>query len=478
MTAPLSLVPDGPPGFGGALATFHRTVRHVRAYPAHLARHGVDPETISTPADFAELPVVTKDNYLKAHALAELMPHGDISEAGTWSSSSGSTGKPTYWPRELLSLQHSREYYDRMLRAFGAPGRTTLLVNAFAMGTWIGGTYTHHGVLEARRRGHRVSVATPGIDVDAVLATMADLGPHYDQVVLAAYPPFAQDVLDHAPAEVRALKPALLLAGENITEAWRDHVLARTGQPDRPERTCAIYGTADAGVMGHETPTTIAIRRLSRTDARLRAALFGDDDPALPTFVEYDPHLRYTETDAQGRFLFTVDGALPLVRYRINDEGSILTPWQVAGALRRCGHRIPVRTNTIGAGFLALHRRRDVAASFYAVKLYPENVRAALEKPEVATQVTGKFVLATETGAAFEQTLTLRVELRAAAEAGADFTTRLQRLVTAELERSNSEYRRLRAVLGAAADPVLTLEPFGGAAFRYTAKHKYLEQNR
>ena len=86
------------------------------------------------------------------------------------------------------------------------------------------------------------------------------------------------------------------MAGENISEAWRDYILKRIGKEGKADHTCLIYGTADAGIMGHETPTTIAARRLARNDPRLNVALFGDDD-VQPTFVEYQPDFRFTETD-------------------------------------------------------------------------------------------------------------------------------------------------------------------------------------
>ena len=56
------------------------------------------------------------------------------------------------------------------------------------------------------------------------------------------------------------------MAGENISEPWRDYILKRIGKEGRAEETCLIYGTADAGIMGHETPTTIAVRRLACGD--------------------------------------------------------------------------------------------------------------------------------------------------------------------------------------------------------------------
>ena len=49
----------------------------------------------------------------------------------------------------------------------------------------------------------------------------------------------------------------ILMAGENISEGFRDYILKRIGKEGRAEHTCLIYGTADAGIMGHETLATI-----------------------------------------------------------------------------------------------------------------------------------------------------------------------------------------------------------------------------
>ena len=132
-----------------------------------------------------------------------LARHGDIVAAGTWSTSSGSSGKPTYWPRDSLSLEQSIDLYDKIFRrSFQSHERSTLAVIGFAMGNWIGGTYTYTGIQHLRALGHRLSVIAPGIDIAAILSNIADLGPYYEQVVLVGYPPFIKDVLDQAPSSV------------------------------------------------------------------------------------------------------------------------------------------------------------------------------------------------------------------------------------------------------------------------------------
>ena len=478
----MTVLPTGiagvPPGCDRALDVFHRAAAHIPAYRTFLADNGIDPGVIRTPEDFAILPPVTKAGYLRRFPRRTLLWDSEVQNAETWSTSSGSSGVPYYWPRAGKSLGHAVDLYDRIFRAgFGSHRRSTLLVVGFAMGMWIGGTYSYQAVSGLRARGHKLSVITPGIDRDSVRACIAELGPDYEQVVLAGYPPFVQDVLDGAEPAVLEQDLKILLAGECITEQWREHILDRIGAPGDPGRIRAIYGTADAGVMGHETATTIAVRRLAAADRRLATALFGTDE-VLPTLVEYDPRLRYTEVDEQGRFLFTIDNTLPLIRYRINDVGAILAAGSIGAALRECGYRLPVETSTPDCGFLVLRGRTDVTASFYAVKLYPDSVRTALAEPGVREHVTGKFVLSRRTGAKFGQILALAVEMRESAVPAAGFAEVVRDRVVRALIRTNGEYRRLHAGLGAAAEPVVSLEPFGGNVFRYDIKHAYVRNER
>ena len=249
-------------------------------------------------------------------------------------------------------------------------------------------------------------------------------------------------------------------------------ILKRIGKEGRAEHTCLIYGTADAGIMGHETPATIAARRLARDDPRLNAALFGDHE-VQPTFVEYRPDFRFTETDPDGFLLFTIDNTFPLIRYRINDRGRVVTAAELAGLLGQCGHEFTVRTSAEDAGFIALGQRTDVAATFYSLKIFPESICAAFEDTAVARTVSGKFCLMSHQDEAYGQTLRLHVELRADATADEALAPRLKELVVASLLRTNSEYRQLRQALGRRADPVITLHHFGTGGFAHGIKHRW-----
>ncbi|MEP9416978.1 hypothetical protein ABLE92_21940 [Gordonia sp. VNQ95] len=462
-----------------AVAVTERARRRVPAYADFLRRNGVDPCDRVDAASFTRLPEMTKDNYLTHYPQPERYWDGRLTEATVWSSSSGSSsGVPTQFGRGALALDQSAAMYDRIFTAsFASQSRTTLLINCFAMGTWIGGTYTMAGVLELAHRGHHISIATPGIDIEVAVATLADLGPHYDQVVLAGYPPLIKDLLDNTPAHLRTMDVKILLAGEAITEKWRDHVLALLGREGEPERICLKYGTADAGLMGYETPTSVAIRRAALDDDALSQSLFGVSvDEPQPTFVRYHPEYRYTECDSEGYLLFTVDSAMPLIRYRINDRGKVLDAIMIRRLLRASGQTELADRVELGAHFLVLHGRTDIAAIFHSLNIYPDNIRPAFEEPDLENALTGRFLVEVLSDEEHRQSLHIRVEL--ARGVGGDariaelFTERSQ----ASLVRTNSEYRTLSASLGDAARPVVSLHDYHSAGFGSGAKDVYIRK--
>src|SRR4029078_12455691 len=84
-----------------ALALFHTVVASVPAYRRFLAEHGVDPRAVRAFADFEALPVATKQGYVLRHPLPDLCRRGALEGCDMVAVSSGSTGKPTFWPRFL-----------------------------------------------------------------------------------------------------------------------------------------------------------------------------------------------------------------------------------------------------------------------------------------------------------------------------------------------------------------------------------------
>jgi len=241
-----------------------------------------------------------------------------------------------------------------------------------------------------------------------------------------------------------------------------------------------LYGTADAGVLGTETPLSIAVRRfLARTPAAARQ-LFGED--RLPTLVQYDPATRYFETH-QRTLLFTADGAVPLVRYHIADEGGLVGYDEM---LAFCaGHGFDPVAEVGAAGdrgaprlpFGYVFGRSLFTVSFFGANVYPENVTVGLEQQAVSDWVTGKFVLDVTEDADHERHLSVTVELAPGVRPDPRYEPVLAASIRTELLRLNSEFAHY--VPEEYQTPRIGLRPAGDPHyFPPGVKHRYTRPPR
>jgi phenylacetate-CoA ligase len=231
-----------------------------------------------------------------------------------------------------------------------------------------------------------------------------------------------------------AFRPKMALAGEVFSEQWRELVAARAGA-DPVTDIVSLYGTADAGVLGNETPLSVRIRRFLASRPDLSAELFGD--ARLPTLVQYDPGARLFEEIEGGTLAFSADGTVPLVRYHIADEGGLFPRDELVERCRQEGF-------DPGDGpdmpFVYVFGRSLFTVSYFGANVYPENITVGLERPDVAEWTTGRFVVRTLEDADRDLVLDVVVELAPGAEASADRRAVAAESIRAELRRLNSEF--------------------------------------
>jgi phenylacetate-CoA ligase len=476
--------PPGPAGGGAApadraLALFRDAARTVPAYADHLRVHGVDPAAVRGVSDLARVPILTKDTYQRRYPLPQLCRDGRLDACDMVAVSSGSSGTPTVWPRSAVDELAVAARFEQVFRdSFRADERRTLAVVCFPLGSWVGGMYTAACCRHLAAKGYPITLVTPGNTIDEILRVLPELGPHVDQVVLLGYPPFIKNVIDVGLArgvDWSRYHIKLGLAGEVFSEQWRDLVFIRAGMGEPSLDSASLYGTADAGVLGTETPLSITVRRfLARQPAAARD-LFGE--ARLPTLVQYDPAARYFETH-DGTLLFTADGALPLVRYHIADEGGLIGYDEI---LAFCaGHGFdPVgevgRISDRGIPqlpFAYVFGRSLFTVSFFGANVYPENVTVGLEQPAVSDWVTGKFVLDVVEDPDHDRRLRVIVELAPGAHSDPERERVLATSIRAELRRLNSEFANY--VPDHQQTPTIELRPAGDPEyFPLGVKHRY-----
>jgi phenylacetate-CoA ligase len=429
-----------------AVRLFRESAREVPAYADFLREAGFDIARVKAPADFATVPVATKETYHRRHSLSALCRGGDLSSLDMLAVSSGSTGEPAIWPRFVSDEVGTAFRFEQVFRdAFRAHERRTLAVICFALGSWVGGMYTTACLRHVAAKGYPITLVTPGNQKSEILRVLRALSPSFEQIVLCGYPPFLKDVVDSGRADGfawHAQPVKLVMAGEVFSEEWRSVVCERLGAREPELATASLYGTADGGVLANETPLSIGIRQTLAQAPALARELFGE--ARLPTLCQYDPLHRYFEDEA-GDLVFSGDGGIPLVRYKILDRGGLHAFEEMTSRLAGQGHDVVDDLNPRGVPvrqmpFQHVFGRSNFALSFYGANVYPENVAVGIEQPALSAALSGKFVMQIQLDADQNPTLDIVVELLPGATPSETLAADVAASIQRQLERLNSEF--------------------------------------
>lgn len=473
-------------GQSSALSVFHLAAARVPAYKDFLRKNKVKAEKIKTIKDFKLLPIIDKHNYLKAYPLKGLCLDGDISRSRIISTSSGSTGEPFFWPRgtrqELEGALQVEMFYNYILGI----KKPTLIVIGFALGNWISGSFMYLSSELVSKKGYPITILTPGFSKKDILKSIKGRAGDFRELILMGYPPFIKDILDEGEAEGikwRDYKVKFVFAAESFSEAWRKYVYDKVGAPNYLTGSVNIYGSADAGILAHETPLTIAVRTIAAKDPKFHLDFFGES--RFPTLAQYDPRLRYFESLPSQGLIFTASSLLPLVRYAIGDYGGLKTVDEIEESCQSHGHSL----NAVLREHHSLHLkwtlpsvyvfgRKDFTATLYGANIYPESVREALIDPVVKEKVTGKFTMFTKSDKYLDQFLSINVELKQGINPSKSLISQVQRVVIDYLRKLNSEYSQIYDEMNHRAHPEIVLYHHEeGEYFQPGSKHRWTKKS-
>ncbi len=430
---------------------FRAAASRVPAYKDFLKKHRVNPAKIKTFKDFELLPITDKKTYLRAYPLEKLSWEGNINKPVVFTSTSGSTGEPFYFPREQkLDWQYSilaEEFLNNSSYGTGGP---TLVIVGFGMGVWIGGLITYKAFeIAAERSGLPVSIITPGINKPEIFHALKNLAPHYRETILIGYPPFIKDIIDEAPERginLRRLNLRLLFAAEAFNEKFRDYVVKNGGVRNPVLDTLNIYGTADIGAMAYETPTSILVRRLALKNQKVFREIFSDIHKT-PTLAQYNPFFMTFEAAGED-ILLTGDNTIPLIRYAIGDHGGVMNFSELEEKLKSNGVDLKKEARKIGADksiseipFVYVYERKDLSTKLYGAIIYPEHIREAIQHDKLEKFVTGKFTIMTKYNKKQNQFMEVHIELKPKVQSSKYLRKLCHDLVVDSLLLKNAEYR-------------------------------------
>lgn len=466
------------------LALFQRCVTEVPAYRHFVESHGINPAGITSYPAFQALPLMNKSNYMQAYPLPERCFGGSLNGSDRVAVSSGSTGQPTFWPRSAtyeldVAVRFEQVFHD----SFRAHERSTLAIVCFALGNWVGGMFTTSCCWHLAQKGYPMLVATPGNNKAEIFRVIRELAAHFEQTVMLGYPPFVKDVIDAGAAEGidwTSYNPKLVFAGEVFSEEWRSLIGQRIGSTSPCFDSASLYGTADGGVLGNETPFSIAIRRWLANHPNAARQLFGE--ARLPTLVQYDPANRFFEMH-EGTLVISAENSVPLVRYHIADKGGLIRCDEMWAFLKGQGVNSVVELGLDkdyqprNLPFVFVFGRADFTVSYYGANIYPENVTVGLEQPDIMAWLTGKFVLETQETEGGDKYLHIAVELLPGIEHDENIVPIIAESIQTQLLRLNSEFANY--IPHERQMPKITLISFADPGyFPPGVKHRYTRKQQ
>lgn len=436
-----------------SLRLFREMSQGVPAYKDFLKKNKINPSKIKTYKDFKSLPVISKKNYLRRYPLEKLVWKGSLKKHLVFTSTSGSTGVPFYFPRqEKLDWQYSILSELFLKNSSLDQKGPVLLIVGFGMGVWIGGLITYKAFeIAAQRENYPLSILTPGINKTEIFDAIKRLAPHYKQIILAGYPPFVKDIIDQAPNQginLKKLNIRLLFAAESFPEKFRDYLVKKAGIKNTYLDTLNIYGSADIGAMAFETPISILIRKLSDKRQKLFQEIFSQTQRTL-TLAQYNPLFVVFE-EVEGEIVLTGENVLPLVRYSIGDRGGVFSFKDVILKMKK--HGIDFKKEILTAGiqnnvyrlpFVYVYERSDFSTTIYGLQIYPEMIREALFNKDIVKFLTGKFSMITKFDRKHNQYLEINIELRKKVKLKKSSNEKVKNKIVQNLLTRSSEFREL-----------------------------------
>lgn len=300
-----------------ALSSFYETAEKVPAYRDFLLKHGLENyKHVKTIEDFKEMvPVMDKENYVKRYPLDQRSIK-KIYNTFAFTTSGGTTADP-------LLVNHAKNEFNSsdlkiwLYYLLGDLSKRILLINSFAQGAWTGGVLSNF-VFKALAEDPKinVSIVTPGLNVELVIALIDTIGEFYDIVLLAGYPSFFRLVYYEGVKmglDWDAHKLILMCSGESVVNL--KHFFVHHFNINPFFELLDIYSATEGGWMAFFTPLCNLIEGLYEQNP----TYFGITGPA--SFFQYNPMYVYLE-ELKGELLITRDSSsviMPVVRYKLSD---------------------------------------------------------------------------------------------------------------------------------------------------------------
>jgi phenylacetate-CoA ligase len=450
-----------------AFNLFHDASQRVPAYKDFLKKQGIKPTLIKKQSDLQYIPPTTKENYITAYDFKERCWDGKLDGMHMLSTSSGTTGDPLFWPRNLeTEIQGAYAHEFLFRQVFCMDRKKTLFINGFALGNWIAGTFTSACVNLVSMKGYPITMASPGYLEEGILDVIERIASHFEQVVISGHIPFLKEVVESGKArgiDWGKFSVKLLGTGQGITENWRHYVLSLLESDDYFSTIINLYGSADASLMGFETPLSICLRKILSQDSKRVKDLFHSE--RLPSIYNYDPRLTFFEA-VDGELAITKNSGCPLIRYNIHDEGGVFSEKDLLSffsdfELNSAGEKTKLDVKKYKLPFVYLFGRDKFMVKIFGANIYSEHVQHALTHEKLQPLITGRYILEVAENEKRDPELICRIELGKQVEERPEMANMIKDVFVEEIRKINSEYNFVLEKLDNKVKPKILLYSHG-----------------
>lgn len=417
----------------------------------------------------SDLPVMTKENYVKKYTIQERCYDGALPAAGVViDESSGSSGVPNNWVRSAEERDDVKRIlqlnYQLIYRDSGC-----ILLNCFALGPWATGMNVSMSLVDV---GILKSI---GPDQKKLENTLEIFGAGYRYLVFG-YPPFIKSFVDSTELDLKQCRMDLIVGGEGISEPLRTHLLQYF------QTVISSYGASDLEInIGVETELTINLRRLCMDDRTLSKKLFGREMP--PMIFQYNALDYIIETTPAGELVFTIGrqtSAAPKIRYNLHDLGGTTTHRKLGEQL--ASHDIDISQLAKRQSqfpLLFVYGRSDLTVPFYGAKVYPSDIEEIINaNPSLLRQVNS-FQITSYEDSKIDRRLKIRLETVKDLPGELLSLEELHKVFFDGLCRCNQDFREVTKMFDRSAVEIELFE-FETGPFRerdIRVKNKYVSSN-
>lgn len=449
-------------GEEASLKIFREAAEKVPAYRDFLAKNKIQSGKIKNFRDFKLVPPINKENYLRQYPLEDLTWGGHLKKSLVFTSTSGSTGAPFYFPRNHILDWQSSLYHEIFLENSNIDiNKSTLVLVCFGMGVWVGGLITYQAFKSISERGYPLTILTPGINKKEIFEALKNIGSKFDQIVLCGYPPFMKDVVDEAKdhgVKWQNHDLRIIFAAESFSEKFRDYIVKKMGIKDVYTGAMNIYGSADLGTMAIETPLNIMIRRIALSDKNIYKELFSEAT-RLPTFAQFHPEFINFESVNKNIYC-TGNNTIPFVRYEIGDNGGVKSFNEINLIFKGRGidiweeaDRFKLTRTVSELPSVYIYERTDFSTKLYGAIIFPEYIKSGLEHKKFSNYITGKFTMFTKHDRKNDEYLEINIELKNGVKVGKFLEKEIVKSINESLLKNSAEHKNNAQMVGERVTP-------------------------